>query len=102
MSEAASFGVLVRSGDTLAYVSLIDPVMAQAGYETNADGVIISPRDLRARTGGRPEGPPLTLHRVGQTKSAAARPRSSRVDPGPRPGAGSGLGAVAPGVPACS
>ena len=43
MSEAASFGVLVRRGDTLAYVSLIDPVAAQTGYEANVDGVITSP-----------------------------------------------------------
>ncbi len=43
MSEAASFGVLVRSGDTLVYVSLIDPATAGSGYQTNADGVVTSP-----------------------------------------------------------
>lgn len=44
MSEAASFGLLVRSGDTLVYVSLIDPTTAGTGYTTNADGVVTSPQ----------------------------------------------------------
>jgi hypothetical protein len=43
MSEAASFGVLVRRGDTLVYVSLIDPAIAGTGYQTNAEGVVTSP-----------------------------------------------------------
>jgi hypothetical protein len=43
MSEAASFGVLVRRGDTLVYVSLIDPNLIGSGYQTNDAGVVTSP-----------------------------------------------------------
>jgi hypothetical protein len=43
MSEAASFGVLVRRGDTLVYVSLIDPALIASGYQTNDAGVTTSP-----------------------------------------------------------
>ena len=43
MSEAASFGVLARRGDTLVYVSLIDPNLAGSGYQTNDAGVTTSP-----------------------------------------------------------
>ncbi len=44
MSEADSFGVLTRRGDTLVYVSLIDPATAVSGMQTNSDGVVISPQ----------------------------------------------------------
>ena len=44
MSEAASFGVAVRSGDTIVYVSLINAAITDStGFEPNADGVIASP-----------------------------------------------------------
>ena len=44
MSEAGSFGVLVRRGDTLVYVSLINAsITTGSGFETNQDGVITSP-----------------------------------------------------------
>jgi hypothetical protein len=44
ISEAASFGVLVRRGDTLVYVSLISPAATGPnGFQTNDDGVIVSP-----------------------------------------------------------
>lgn len=44
MSEAGSFGVLVRRGDTLVYVSLINAdLTGGSGFVTNADGVVTSP-----------------------------------------------------------
>ncbi len=44
MSEAGSFGVLVRRGDTLVYVSLINAGFTDgSGFEINADGVTTSP-----------------------------------------------------------
>jgi hypothetical protein len=43
-TEAMSFGVLVRSGGRLAYVSLIDPAaMQNAEFEFTEDGLMISP-----------------------------------------------------------
>jgi hypothetical protein len=42
-SEAMSFGVLMRRGDTLVYVSLIGATGSALDFETNADGVIVSP-----------------------------------------------------------
>ncbi len=44
MSEAESFGVLVLRGDTLVYVSLIDPAVAGLDRQTNSDGVVTSPK----------------------------------------------------------
>ncbi len=42
--QSPSFGVLVRQGGSLVYVSLIDPTFATQGdWETTADGVLISP-----------------------------------------------------------
>jgi hypothetical protein len=44
MSEAGSFGILVRAGGNLAYVSLFDPTaMADDARQTDANGVIVSP-----------------------------------------------------------
>ncbi|MHB8892965.1 MAG: hypothetical protein ACYC65_13075 [Candidatus Limnocylindrales bacterium] len=44
MSEAGSFGILVRRGDTLVYVSLINAsITTGSGFETNQDGVTTSP-----------------------------------------------------------
>ena len=44
-TEAMSFGVLVRSGGRLAYVSLIDPAAMQSSeFEFNEDGMMISPK----------------------------------------------------------
>ncbi len=41
-SEAGSYGVLVRRGDTLVYVSLIDPTITSSGLGTNEDGELTS------------------------------------------------------------
>jgi hypothetical protein len=42
--QSPSFGVLVRSGGSLVYVSLIDPGFASQGdWETTPEGVLISP-----------------------------------------------------------
>ncbi|MCJ7709251.1 MAG: hypothetical protein MUQ32_00310 [Chloroflexi bacterium] len=41
-SGAGSFGVLVRRGDNLVYVSLIDPAVSSSGFGTNDDGEITS------------------------------------------------------------
>ncbi len=44
-TEVASFGILVRSGGRLAYVSLIDPKsMQDGGFETGPNGEMTSPR----------------------------------------------------------
>ncbi len=43
MSDVGSFGVLVRSGDRLAYISLIGSDIGSSNYDTNADGVVVSP-----------------------------------------------------------
>ena len=44
MSDTGSFGILVRSGGSLAYVSLVDPAALEDGaFETNASGVVVSP-----------------------------------------------------------
>ena len=44
MSDAGSFGILVRAGGNLAYVSLLDPAaMEGGGLQTDANGVIVSP-----------------------------------------------------------
>ncbi len=51
MSEAGSFGILVRAGGNLAYVSLLDPTAMEGGaFETDANGVIVSPETC-ARAG---------------------------------------------------
>ena len=42
VSEAGSFGVLVRRGDTLVYVSLIDPAIDSSGFGANEDGELTS------------------------------------------------------------
>ncbi len=43
-SEGGSFGILVRSGGRLAYVSLLDSRAASIGdWQTTADGVTVSP-----------------------------------------------------------
>ena len=42
-SEAGSFGILVRSGGKLAYVSLIDPTALAGSVQTGANGVLTSP-----------------------------------------------------------
>jgi hypothetical protein len=43
-SDAGSFGILVRSGGRLVYVSLLDPTSGAIGnWETTSDGVTISP-----------------------------------------------------------
>ena len=44
MSDTGSFGILVRAGGNLAYVSLLDPAALEDGaFETNANGVVVSP-----------------------------------------------------------
>ncbi len=44
MSETGSFGILVRAGENLAYVSLLDPAAVEGGaLQTDANGVIVSP-----------------------------------------------------------
>ena len=44
MSDTGSFGILVRAGGSLAYVSLLDPAALEDGvFETNATGVVVSP-----------------------------------------------------------
>jgi len=44
VSQAGSFGILVRSGGRLVYVSLLDPKSGAIGdWETSDDGVTISP-----------------------------------------------------------
>ena len=44
MSETGSFGILVRLGGNLAYVSLFDPAtMESRDFQTDANGVIVSP-----------------------------------------------------------
>ncbi len=43
VSEVGSVGVLVRRGDTLVYVSLIDPALNSTGFGTNEDGELTSP-----------------------------------------------------------
>jgi hypothetical protein len=51
MSAAGSFGILVRAGANLAYVSLVDSTVAQGGsLQTDANGVIVSPETC-ARAG---------------------------------------------------
>ena len=51
MSEAGSFGILVRAGGNLAYVSLFDPTaMEDNARQTDANGVIVSPETC-ARAG---------------------------------------------------
>jgi hypothetical protein len=43
-SDAISFGILVRSGGKLAYVSLIDPTAMQDGnFQMNDNGQMVSP-----------------------------------------------------------
>ncbi len=42
-SEAGSFGILVRSGSRLAYVSLIDPAALAGAVQAGANGEITSP-----------------------------------------------------------
>jgi hypothetical protein len=44
MSEAGSFGILVRAGGRLAYVSLLDPAAIKGGaLQVDANGVTVSP-----------------------------------------------------------
>jgi len=44
MSETGSFGILVRLGGNLAYVSLFDPAaMESRDFQTDANGVLVSP-----------------------------------------------------------
>ena len=51
MSEAGSFGILVRSGGDLAYVSLFDPTAWEDRVlQTDANGVTVSPETC-ARAG---------------------------------------------------
>lgn len=51
MSDAGSFGILVRAGGNLAYVSLLDPATVEgASLQTDANGVIVSPETC-ARAG---------------------------------------------------
>ena len=51
MSEAGSFGILVRSGGNLAYVSLLDPTAWEDRVlRTDANGVTVSPETC-ARAG---------------------------------------------------
>jgi hypothetical protein len=47
MSEAASFGVLVRSGDRLVYVSLIGTDIGSSNFQPNAEGVVVSPETCK-------------------------------------------------------
>jgi hypothetical protein len=51
MSDAGSFGILVRRGGNLAYVGLVDPAAMKGGaLQTDASGVIVSP-EACARAG---------------------------------------------------
>lgn len=52
MTEVGSFGILVRQGDSLAYVSLLDAdAMEAQNFEIGPDGQLISPQtcDLAGR-----------------------------------------------------
>jgi hypothetical protein len=52
MSDTGSFGILVRAGGKLAYVSILNPAALEDGaFETNANGVVVSPETC-AQAGG--------------------------------------------------
>ena len=90
--QSPSFGVLVRQGGSLVYVSLIDPSFAAGDWETTDDGVLVSPDDVRARGAGRRGGPPLaTASRTGggaRRRPAMARPSGAAAAAAAAPDAG--------------
>jgi hypothetical protein len=44
MADVGSFGILVRSGGSLAYVSLLDPAaMKDGAFQTDSNGLVVSP-----------------------------------------------------------
>jgi hypothetical protein len=52
MTEVGSFGILVRRGDSLAYVSLLDAdAMEAQDFDVGPDGQLVSPQicDLAGR-----------------------------------------------------